>query len=236
MSHLDITEYKMYVSYSDIIEAIKPWGTVEAVMMSPKILGVNHLFIVRFKESITITGKYGKGICTDSHGRLIDTPFFLRGMHSNGLAFYNIILSPSMIGFDITNLTMVADLDPQPDICQTSKSISPNNSSDGLHSEALTASLKLSSDKRSRPYIEKSWSENLKKEIESRSAREEKAAKILKWITTSGEAFLKRGISVSSLVEPSFKRVMGKWTGEIPTDDIVLNYKENNWNAIQLSL
>ena len=220
MNLLDITEYKMYVSYSDIIKAIEPWGTVEAILISPGILGMNHLFIVRFKEPITITGKLGKGIHTDSYGGLNDTPFFLRGMHRDGMSMYNIILSPTKMAFDIANLTM--DLGEQ---SGDGRLIQPIEGFNGLHSGALLASLKLIPDERLREYINKPWSEELKKEIECLFTQDEKAAKLLAWITVSGEAFLKRGISVTSVID----RFEGLSIKEIPTKDIVSNYEENNW-------
>ncbi len=216
-----MNELKMSVSYDDIIEAIKPWGIVEAILLSPGILGTNHLFIVRFKKPITITGLRGKGVRTDSYGGLDDTPFFIRGMHREGLSMYNIILSPNKIAFDITNLT----IDSEPSDCQSSV---PIEGFDGFHSGALLATLKLIPDERLREYVNKPWSEDLKKEIENLFSQSEKAAKLLEWITAAGEAFLKKGISVSSLVSGA-GTVRIK---ETPTVDIISNYRENNWTVV----
>jgi hypothetical protein len=213
-------EYKMYVSYSDIIKAIEPWGTVEAILVSPGILWFNHLFIVRFKKPIAITGKRGNGICTDSYGSLEDTPFFMRGMHRDGLAMYNMILSPTKIAFDISCLSMGEE--------SNNKRFFPSSEYDGFHSGAIMASTKLVPDERLREYINKSWSEERKKEIEGLFTQEEKIDKLLKWITASGQALLSKGISITSLMD----RFQGPSIKEIPTDDIISNYRDNNWSQV----
>lgn len=212
-------KFNMCVHYDDIIDAIKPWGTVEAILLSPGILGLNHLFIARFKEPIFITGSQGKGVRTDSYGGVNDTPFFMRGMHRDGLSIHNVILSPNKIAFDITNLIV----DPENTMI---------GGFSGFHSGALLSSLKLVPDERLRPYVNKPWSENLREEIEGMLTQSEKAARLLEWITASGNAFLKRGISVTPLVGNTHEILMG----DIPTADIISNYEENNWVIIHSSL
>ncbi len=206
-------EFKMYVSYNDIIKAIKPWGIVEAILVSPGILGLDHLFVVQFKYPISIMGARGKGVYTDSYGGIDDTPFFLRGMHRDGIAVYNVILSPNKIAFDISYLSVLPQQKGSTSECWNR-----------FNGGALLASAKMVPDERLRPYAnESSWSENLHKELESLFTRDEKAAKILAWITASGEAFLKRGISVT-LVDNTQELIK-----DIPTVDIISNYRDNNW-------
>ena len=218
MNFLDVTGCKMYVSYDDIINAIKPWGTVEAILLSPGILGLDHLFIVRFKEPIFITGTHGKGVHTDSYGGINDTPFFLRGMHRDGLAMHNVILSPNKIAIDITNL-ITDSTKNVPFIC------------DGFNGNALLASSVMIPDERLWPYMNKSWSTDLQKKVESLFTQTEKSAKLLAWITVSGEAFLKRGISITSFAGAT-RGDRGFPINDIPTADIISNYKENNWKVI----
>ena len=205
----------MYVPYEDIIKAIEPWGTVEAILLSPGILRLNHLFIVQFKKPIIITGVHGKGVHTDSYGGINDTPFFLRGMHRDGLDIHNVILSPTKIAFDITNITINSTKE-LPFIC------------DGFNGSALLASLKMVPDERLRPYVNKSWSMDLQKKVESLFTRDEKAARLLAWITKSGESFLKRGMSITSFAG----NTQGNPIKDTPTADIISNYRDNNWTSI----
>ena len=206
----------------NIINAIKPWGTVEAVLQSRGIVGMRHLFIVRFKRPIAITGTHGKGIRTDSYGSLDNTPFFMRGMHREGLAGYNIILYPTKIAFDMS--VYPADM-------------SSDESAGGFkkfQGSALLTSLTLVPDQRLWPYVNKPWTD---REIENLYTPDEKDAKLLEWITASGMAFLERGISITSFLgnDPYDKDpYKGKPQPviEISTEDIISNYKEHGWTLI----
>lgn len=164
---------ELYCSYDEIIEAIEPWGKVEAILMNSS--GLNHTFVVRFKRPIKFSS-YGEGIMVNltGGGGIWHTPFSLRGVRPEG-ELYKKILSNNMMAFDILCLGIgffsASELDE-------STRLLPDERFDQIKKKAGEHA---------------NW-KKVEKAINATFSESDKAKKLLEWIKQSGLSILEKGL------------------------------------------
>lgn len=204
-SEFDTFYYReLYCSYDDVITAVESWGKVEAILTS----GVNHLFIVSFKNPIKFSQK-GFRIGQHTYNKIENTPFKLRGIYDkHGATLYNFILSENMIAFDIECLK-----------------VGLFNSSALIESQVLLPHEGL---RQIRQKVNNTLTifMDAKEEFDSMFSETDKAKRLLEWIKQSGLSILEKGIDISRC---------GKSIGQYSVDEIVANYitKGSSWKIIK---
>jgi hypothetical protein len=92
--------YKPFLcKYEDLIDAISPWATVDAILTASA--GLNHTFIVTFNRPISFNRNGVMTNMSGGHG-ILDSPFSLRGIYEGSSSLTTQILSNKMMAFDLS--------------------------------------------------------------------------------------------------------------------------------------
>ena len=184
--------YTLLCSYEEVAKAISAWGTLEKVLVASS--GLNHTFIVRFKEDIKFTYDSSQGVMVNMcAGGVFHS---LRGMYEGG-STRGQILSSKRIAFDINKLGVSRFCDR--DIRYYQDDFPPN------------AKLKQIKAKLGDRATRDMW----KQELERSFTTADKAELLLDWIRSAGERIAREGIYRSGndpALHPSVLEIVENYT------------------------
>lgn len=84
-----INSDQVSITYAQLVDAISPWGSVQAIMRAAG--GLNHMFLVSFRQPVRLVS---------SHSCMPGTPLHRRGIYDGDSAM-NWVVSDIYIAFDV---------------------------------------------------------------------------------------------------------------------------------------